>query len=112
MEFLSSAITPAEHQATHSNIVATDSSGMPLLQNMNDLSVINSVAGSFNVGANMNGNMTNQMTVFPNGIVSPNANSTVASNPPPSQLTGHMSPGVPDGAAADHPCFLMESMKA
>ena len=89
MEFLSSAITPAEHQATHSNIVATDSSGMPLLQNMNDLSVINSVAGSFNAGANMNGNMTNQMTVFPNGIVSPNANSTVASNPPPSQLTGN-----------------------
>ena len=87
MEFLSSAITPSDHQPTHSHVVGTDTSGLPVLSNMNEISV-NSVAVSLAAGANVNGNMTNQLTAFSNGIVSPDTNSTAASNQSVSQMPG------------------------
>ena len=87
MEFLSSAISPSEHQPSHSQVVGTDSSGIPVLSNINELSVT-SVAVSLAAGVNVNGNMTNQLSAFSNGIVSPEANSTVASNASISQLPG------------------------
>ena len=90
MEFLSSAITPSSDQQT-SQVVGIDSTalGLPVLPNMNELSV-NSVAVSLAAGSsnNVNGNITNQLAAFCNGMVSPETSSTAASNPSVSQLTG------------------------
>ena len=92
MDFLSSAITPSEHQATPSHIVqGADSTGLlPVLSNMNELALGNSVAVSLATGANnINGNTNNQMAAFSNGIVSPDANHTAASNPSVAQIPGN-----------------------
>ena len=91
MDFLSSAITPSEHQATPSHIVqgADSSELLPVLSNMNELSVANSVAVSLAAGANnINGNLNNHMAAFSNGIVSPDSNNTAASNPSVAQIPG------------------------
>ena len=85
MEFLSSAITPSEHQPNHSHVVGIDPNVLP---NMSELSVVNSVAVSL-AAAGVNGNLTNQLAAFSNGIVSPDTSSTAASNPSESQLTGN-----------------------
>ena len=91
MDFLSSAITPSEHQATPSHIVqGAESAGLlPVLSNMNELAVGNSVTVSLAASSNnMNGNLNNQMTAFSNGILSPDANQTAASNPSVAQIPG------------------------
>ena len=91
MDFLSSAITPSEHQATPSHIVqGAESAGLlPVLSNMNELTVGNSVTVSLAAGTNnINGNLNNQMTAFSNGIISPDTNQMAASNPSVSQIPG------------------------
>ena len=90
MEFLSSAITPTDHQPNHhqpnhSHIAALDASGL-VLPNMNELSV-NSVAVS--LSGTVNSNITNQVTAFPNGIESPDVRSVAALNTPGSQISGN-----------------------
>ena len=84
MEFLSSAITPADHQPNHSHVAGVDTTGL-VLPNINELSV-NSVAVS--LAGTVNGNITNQLTAFPNGIESPDVNSA-ALNTPGSQISGN-----------------------
>ena len=74
MEFLSSAIAPSDHQPTHSQVVGTDASGLPTLTNMNELSVTSVAVSLAAAGANVNGNMTNQLAAFSNGIGSPDTN--------------------------------------
>ena len=91
MDFLSSAITPSEHQATPSHIVqGAESAGLlPVLSNMNELAVGNSVTVSLAAGTNnINGNLNNQMTAFSNGIISPDTNQMATSNPSVSQIPG------------------------
>ena len=92
MDFLSSAITPSEHQASPSHIVqGGDSAGLlPVLSNMNDLAVGTSVAVSLAAGANnINGNLNSQMAAFSNGIVSPDPTQTAASNSSVAQIPGN-----------------------
>ena len=88
MEFLSSAIVPVDHHPTQSQVVGTDASGHPVLTNMNELSVTSVGVSLAAAGANVNGNMTNQLAAFSNGIVSPGTNSMAASNPSVSQMPG------------------------
>ena len=89
MEFLSSAITPSDHQTSPSHVVGSDSRGLPVLQNMNDFSVNSIAAVSMASGASVNGNIVSQLAAFSNGIVSPDTSSVVASNPSVSQMQGN-----------------------
>ena len=92
MEFLSSAITPTDHQQpnhhqpNHSHIAALDATGQLVLPNMNELSVNSAVAVS--LSGTVNSNITNQVTAFPNGIESPDVRSAAALNTPGSQISG------------------------
>merc|ERR1719412_2129176 len=95
MEFLSSAISPSDHQPNQSQVVGTDASCLPVLTNMNELSVTSVAASLAAAGANVNGNFSNELAAFSNGIGSPDGNSTAASNPSVPQIPDHMSPGIP-----------------